>query len=85
MPHALIDVVRARSVPKLRSVAADDVVPRLLFKVRNCPGEEACGDEVEKASRYDEENLQLRGRSTPIRGVSDLTEGFVGAGQDLLV
>lgn len=67
MPDTFINVIRARAIPELCSVAADDIVPLLLFEIPNCSGEEAGRHEIQETRRDDKEDLQLGGRAAPLR------------------
>lgn len=65
VPHALVNVIRARPAAGFRGIAAKGYVPLLRLKVPDRSGEEASGDEVQQTRRSHEEQLQLGSRSAP--------------------
>lgn len=65
MPNAFVNVIRARPISKLGSVAPEDVVPLLVFEIPDSTREEASTDKIKQASGGYQEILQFCGRSSP--------------------
>ena len=65
VPDALVNIIRARAIAKLVSLAANVLVPLGHLKGPDGAREETSTDEIQKAGRDDKEELELGARTTP--------------------
>lgn len=59
VPYCLVDIIGARPISKLGSVAANNVVPLLLLEVADATRKQPSCDKVKEAGRRHQEDLHV--------------------------
>lgn len=71
VPHTLADIITSRSGTSLCGTFASELDPRVLLEVPDALGEEPGSNEVQKACRDDEEDLERCPVATLVDEVAD--------------
>jgi hypothetical protein len=71
VPHTLPNIIRTRAGARFCCALPSQFDPSVLLKVPDTFREETCSDQIEEASRNDEEDLQTRSVAALVNEVSD--------------